>query len=88
MEKTLLKTEQTQTRDEVAAYLQRVVDKLQSGETIALQGGGESVSLDVPDQLEFEVQVEEESSSGELSLEFELEWNGSDAGTSDQLDIS
>lgn len=86
MEEILFKTEQVQDRDEVAAYLQRIVDKLKSGETIALKGGGQEITLDIPDGLEFEVKVEEEA--GERSLEFELEWDDSDTGTEDRLEIS
>lgn len=88
MEQTVLKTEQTQSRDEVAAYLRRIADKLQEGEPITVQGGGESASLDIPDRLEFEVKVEEETASGEMSLELELEWGESQTDDEGGLEIS
>lgn len=87
MERTLLKTEQVLGREEVAERLQQFVEKLQSGETINLQGGENELSLDVPEQVEFEVKVEEES-SGDMSLELELEWGGASTETSDTLEIS
>lgn len=86
MEEILFEMEEEKSRDEVAAYLQRIVDKLESGESIALKGGGDEVDVDVPDRLEFEVKVEEEA--GERSLEFELEWSGSEDGAGDGLEIA
>ncbi len=84
---TVFKTEQMEERDAVADYLQQVVDRLRSGEQLTLHDGENDVTLDVPDRVEFEVQVEEES-SGEMSLEFELEWNGAHEDTTDTLEIS
>jgi amphi-Trp domain-containing protein len=86
MEKTLLKAEKVQSRDEVAAYLQRVVEKLQSGDSIVVRGGGDEVNVEIPDRVEFEVKVEEEAD--ETSIEFELEWTGGDADADEALDIS
>lgn len=72
-------------RDQIASYLQTVVDKLNSGEPVTLQAGGDSVTLDPPAQPTFEVKAEREGKTNgpkELSIEFELEWpeDGDDGG--------
>ena len=84
-EEVLFKTEQSQTRGEIASYLRAVADKLDSGESITLTAGGQTVTLDPPGRPTFEVKAERETSSSggpaELSVEFELEWNeGEESG--------
>lgn len=76
-EEVLFKSEQRQGRDQIASYLRTVADRLDAGESITLQTGGESVTLDPPTRPTFEVKAEREGPSGgpgELSVEFELEW--------------
>jgi amphi-Trp domain-containing protein len=85
-EEVLFSTESTQSRAEIAAYLRRVADNLEAGEAITLKSGDQSVTMEPPDRPTFEVKAEREGktdSPGELSLEFELEWdeNGGDGGT-------
>ncbi|RRJ29234.1 amphi-Trp domain-containing protein [Halocatena pleomorpha] len=77
MEETLFVTERRQSRTEIASHLRSVADKLDSGEALTLSNGEESVTLDVPEQAEFEIEVERETGDGEpeLSLEFEIEWS-------------
>ena len=84
-EEVLFKSEQRQSREQIASYLQTVVDKLDAGEPITLQGGGDSVTLEPPTQPTFEVKAEREGPTNgpkELSIEFELEWpeDGDDDG--------
>ena len=84
-EDVLFKSEQRMSREQIASYLQTVVDKLDSGEPVTLQAGGNSVTLDPPVQPTFEVKVEREGPTNgptELSIEFELEWpeDGDDGG--------
>lgn len=60
-------------------------EKLDAGESVTLQAGGDSVTLDPPAQPAFEVKAEREGPTdgpGELSIEFELEWpeDGRDGG--------
>lgn len=86
MSKTLLETEKVQNRSEVAAYLQQIVDKLEGGKPLTLHSGDSEVTLEIPDRVEFEVQVEEER-SGDMSLELELEWDAQN-GQSSALGIS
>jgi amphi-Trp domain-containing protein len=76
MEQTLVEMEQDMSRDDAAERIQEIVDKLRDGDTISLKSGENSITLDVPDQVELEIEVEEEDD--EMSLEIELEW-GKDA---------
>ena len=76
-EEVLFKSEQRMSREQIASYLQTVVDKLNAGDGVTLQTGGDSVTLDPPAQPTFEVKAEREGptdSPGELSIEFEIEW--------------
>jgi amphi-Trp domain-containing protein len=92
-EEVLFKSESTQSREEIAAYLRRVAENLEAGKEITLKAGDKSVTLDPPSRPTFEVKAEREGPKGgssELSVEFELEWdeNGSDGnGGSGQLEI-
>lgn len=92
-EDVLFKFESGQSRDEIASFLRRVADNLDGGDAITLNAGGESVTLDPPARPTFEVKAEREGptdSPGQLSIEFELEWdeNGDDAAEgSGQLEI-
>jgi len=84
-EEVLFKSEQRQSREQIASYLQTVVDRLAAGEPITLRAGDDSVTLEPPAQPTFEVKAEREGPAGgpkELSVEFELEWpeDGEDGG--------
>ncbi|WP_435346960.1 amphi-Trp domain-containing protein [Haloarchaeobius sp. HRN-SO-5] len=84
-EEVLFKTESMQTRGDVAALFRTVADKLDGGEPITLSAGNDSITMDPPGQFTFEVKAEREttrgSTDGELSVEFELEWNERDSGS-------
>lgn len=92
-EETLFKSESSQSREDIAAHLRSVATQLESGEEITLKSGSESVVLQPPARPTFEVKAEREGSAngpGELSIEFELEWDengGSPEGGSGQLEI-
>jgi amphi-Trp domain-containing protein len=84
-EEVLFKSESDRSREEIAAYLHRVADKLEQGAPITLTSGSESVTMEPPARTTFEVKAEREGPTGkpgELSVEFELEWdeNGGDGG--------
>ncbi|WP_435319660.1 amphi-Trp domain-containing protein [Haloarchaeobius sp. TZWSO28] len=85
-EETLFEFERDMTTSEVAQYLRTVADRLDSGGEFTLESGGDSVTLSPPGRVEFEVEIERETSksgkSSEIELEFALEWdeNGSDGG--------
>ena len=83
-EKVLFESEQIASRGDVAAYLRTVADKLDAGDALTFESGSESVSLDPPQSVEFEVKAEHEgpSDAGELSVEFELEWDVDETGGS------
>ncbi len=83
-EKTLFKNESKQSRKAIAEYLRAVADSLEAGGEITLKAGDQSVSLNPPEYLEFEVEAEREGrgSNRELSIEFELEWKESESGKS------
>ena len=91
-EEVLFESELRQDRSEVADYLRTVADKLDAGESLTLSAGGDTVTLDPPASVTFEVKAELETGSGpdEKSVEFELEWAEGDAGGSEAtgLDIS
>ncbi len=77
-EEVLFKSESDQTRAAIASYLRQVADKLDGGDAITLTAGTESVTLDPPTRPTFEVKAEREGPTdgpGELSIEFELEWD-------------
>ena len=89
-EKVLFESESRRTRAEVAAYLRTVADSLESGNAITLRKGDRSVTMDPPARPTFEVKAEREGPAGgpgELSVEFELEWDeaneGADGGGSE-----
>ena len=84
-ETVLFETERRLDRSEIATHLRRVADSLDAGEDITLSAGEESVTLSPPRRPTFEVKAEREGpadGAGELSLEFELEWdeNAADGG--------
>jgi amphi-Trp domain-containing protein len=77
-ENVLFESESLQNRGEIAAYLRRVADNLDAGSDITLQAGDQSVTMSPPQSLTFEVKAEREGpvdEPGELSVEFELEWD-------------
>jgi len=92
-EEVLFKSESDQSREAIATYLRNVADKLEQGGAITLKTGSESVTMDPPERPTFEVKAEREGprdGAGELSIEFELEWDENGSGTdgsSGQLEI-
>ena len=85
-EEVLFKSESTQSRNEIASYLRIIAEKLEQGGSITLKEGSESVTMDPPERPTFEVKAEREGptdSLGELSIEFELEWDENSEGTGD-----
>ena len=86
-EETLFEFERDMNTTEVAQYLRAVADHLDSGDEFTLESGTESVTLTPPGRVEFEVEVERETSksgdSAEFELEFELEWNEGATNTGD-----
>ncbi|WP_372479248.1 amphi-Trp domain-containing protein [Halomicrobium sp. HM KBTZ05] len=92
-EEVLFESEAMQSKSDVATYLRRVADSLDEGGPITLRSGGQSVTMEPPETVEFEVKAEREGpadADGELSVEFELEWPenaDADASASGTLEI-
>jgi amphi-Trp domain-containing protein len=92
-ETVLFETERMSSLSDVASYLRSVADKLDAGEPVTLESGNESVTLDPPETVEFEVKAEHEGpdGDGELSLELEIEWDEnseSESGSNSSLSIT
>ncbi|UWG48442.1 Uncharacterized protein HSRCO_2172 [Halanaeroarchaeum sp. HSR-CO] len=89
-EEVLFVTESRQSRSDVAEYLRAVADRLEAGDSVSLTSGENSITLDPPETVEFEVKAERETGDGapELSVEFELEWNENGETADESLDIS
>ncbi len=91
-EEVLFKFERRMTTDDIATYLRTVADNLERGESITLEAGDESVTMEPPARPTFEIKAERETSSSggpaELSVEFELEWDeGDESGEGGDLRI-
>lgn len=73
-ETVLFKSEEKKSRNEAAAILRQITDKLETG-SLSLQQGNESLNLDFPQSITLEIKAEEESGNRiKRSLEIELEW--------------
>jgi amphi-Trp domain-containing protein len=82
-EEVLFESERTRDRTEVASYFRRIADTLEVGDSITLSASGESVTLTIPERPTFEVKAEREGpvdGPGELSVEFEIEWDEDGGG--------
>ena len=76
-EETLFESEQLMGRDAVADYLRTLADSLEAGSDVTLRAGDQSLTMQPPSEVEFEVKAEREGPTdgdGELSIEVELEW--------------
>jgi amphi-Trp domain-containing protein len=83
-EEVLFESESRRDGAEIAAYLRRVADNLEAGDPITLSAGEQSVTMAPPERPTFEVKAEREGPTdgpGELSVEFELEWDEADDGS-------
>lgn len=65
-------------REEVAKHLQAFAQSLESGKSVSLTVGDETVEFTPPEYLEFEVEYEEYGD--EREVEFELEWTVQEDG--------
>ncbi len=82
-ETVLFESESHQSLDDVAEYLQHLANSLKSDGSVTLRAGEETVTVEPPAEVEFEVKVEREGPTdgpGELSIEVELEWDEDGSG--------
>ena len=90
-EEVRFETEESRTRAEVASYLRTFADKLDGDGPITLTAGEQSVTVDPPERPTFEVKVEREGPAdgpGELSVEFEIEWDEDESGADGSGELS
>jgi amphi-Trp domain-containing protein len=82
-DETLFEAEQTLSRADVATYLRTVADKLEENGALDFSAANQSATVEVPDHVKFEIDLEREAddSAAEISLEFELEWYETEDGT-------
>ena len=77
MEKTILKTEERKSRQEIVEFLREIIPKIESGQ-LTLKKGEEEVVLQFPEtNLELEIKVEEKIKPDrpkKFQLEIEIEW--------------
>ena len=83
-ETRLFKSQEKKTRTDVSTFLHQLADKVSQG-TIILSKGSEELSLQIPQELILEIQVEDEDKKTkgvQHSLEVEIKWfNNSDGPT-------
>ncbi|PSQ50324.1 hypothetical protein BRD19_01250 [Halobacteriales archaeon SW_7_65_23] len=75
-EETLYESERTQSRTAIASTLRRVAEAFDSGDPAPIDDDG-TVTVELPAESAFEVELEREDD--ELSLEFEIEWTVGEA---------
>ncbi|WP_255170842.1 amphi-Trp domain-containing protein [Natrononativus amylolyticus] len=75
-EETELEYEQDLSRAEIADHLEAFAENLRGDDEIEFAVGDDTVVVNPPETIEFEVEIEDESDDGgvERSIEFELEW--------------
>ena len=77
----LFKSQERKTRDEVAAFLTQLADKISAGQVV-LKKGQEGITLAMPYNLVLEIQVEDEDKKQkgtQHSLELEIKWFDDDS---------
>jgi len=75
-ETRLFKSEERMKRSEVSEFLTQLADKISAGQVV-LRQGGEEITLQLPQNLVLEIQVEDEdkkSKGVQHSLEIEIKW--------------
>ena len=84
----LFENERHRSRTDVADYRRASADKFDAGDPVTLTAGTQTLTMDPPVSVDFEVNAERETGSdaGEPSLELELEC--SDDGQPDELNVS
>lgn len=88
MSEELFESEARVERETVADHLAAVAEKLRNGEEITLDDGVDTVTVAVPEEVEFDVELEQYGHDRDtrLELEFELEWE-EHGDTGDDLSI-
>jgi len=71
----LFKSEEPRTREEVAAFLRELADRVASG-TVTLKRDSQETTLTLPENLILEIKAETKTKPGKTkyALEVEIEW--------------
>jgi amphi-Trp domain-containing protein len=80
-ETRLFKSEERKNRNEVSTFLTQLADKISAGQVV-LRQGKEEISLQLPQNLILEIQVEDEDKKKkgvQHSLEVEIKWFDDDS---------
>ena len=75
-ETRLFKSEERKSRSELSAFMSRLAENISQGRVV-LRQGREEITLQLPEGLVLEVQVEDEDKGGkgiQHSLEVEIKW--------------
>lgn len=75
-EKVLFESEERRDLRSVAAFLCDLADKMEAN-AVVLRKGDEEIPVEIPNNVEFEIKLEEEEKKGgrvKRSLEVEIEW--------------
>ncbi len=86
-ETRLFKTQERKSRADVSNFFHQLADKILSG-NVVLSQGAEDLTLQLPENLILEVQVEDEEKGTkgiQHSLEVEIKWSDSEQGGSLEL---
>jgi amphi-Trp domain-containing protein len=77
----LYKSEEHMSREELAAFLRSLADRVQSGRVV-LTGGNSEQQVDVGDRVELEVEYQTKPKGGGTrhQLELEIEWGEGTGG--------
>ncbi len=80
-ETVLFSSEEKADRTRVCSFLRDLADRIEANNVVLRQGDSE-IPVDIPDAVELEVKLEEETgtSGTEQSLEVELEWRVGESG--------
>jgi len=84
-ETRLFKSQEKKNRTDVSTFLQQLADKISQG-SIILSKGSEELTLQIPENLILEIQVEDEQKKKkgvQHSLEIEIKWFDNDDGPTD-----
>ena len=77
----LFKSEERRSRSEVSEFLRQIAERIAGGQVL-LRQGQEELTLEIPQNLVLEVQVEDEDKKTkgiQHSLEIEIKWYDDDA---------
>ncbi len=84
-EETLHESEEKRSRRGIATFFRRLSRRLGRGEKVPVNDE-QTVAVDVPEEAEFEVEIERED--GEISLEIEMDWAEEEGGVDTDADES